>query len=269
MDMGWMTGGWMTGRRRRTMRGRAGRHIAAMIEALNEVGLYARIHSGAEGFASFTRRADVEGHDPASPLDPEYVDLDPSNFFWIQVMEAGLKPVAIGAARLIEAPARKGGLDRLLATQEIFSTRAPPLYAPALEMAPTGLAGLICYAGGYWVAPRYRRQGLIGSVSQLLLAYSYETWGIDAAGGFVRPRHYQMALDPGKYSFSRAIKTRTPYCVGTGAPEELIWVDITGDELANRYASEPAYSPPAESELPLFTLAGIRSVGEQKHQKSA
>jgi hypothetical protein len=263
MDMSWLRGlrlnrqsAWF-GSAQRSGKSGAERHIAAMIEALNEAGLYARIHPGAEGFAAFTRRPDVEGHDPASPLDPEFIDLDRGNFFWVQIMESGLKPVAIGAARLIEAPARKGGLDRLLASQEIFSSKAPPLYAPALEMAPTGLCGLICYAGGYWVAPQYRQRGLIGFVSQLLLAHAFDRWDIDAAGGFVRPRHRRMALAPDKYSFKRALDTKTAYCVGTGAPEELIWVDVQAEELANRYATEPDYAVVREDPT-LFDQAGIR-----------
>lgn len=213
-------------------------HLKAMVGALNEAGLGVRVHPDPNAFADFVRK--VDGHDPVSALDPAFVRLDASNFFWIQIMK-DMVPVSIGATRLLHLPAWRGGLDRAFRDQSLFIDKTSPLTAPAFEMETTGISGRYAYTGGYYTHPDYQGRGLIGFVSQLIQARAFDLWRIDHAGGFVRANHEQLALNPASYGFRKLVRTKVSYCAGTARPENLTFVWIDRADLDARYRAIPAY----------------------------
>lgn len=223
-------------------RDQAEKHIAAMIGALRNAELGVRLHGDAEAFRAFALNHD--GHEPASPLNHAYVQLDHRNFFWIQIIDAAQNPVAIAAARILNAPASAGGLDALIASQALFADRLPMLYTPPFFMPPTGLCGRMGYLGGGWTDPAWRGRNLIGFAVQLATAHMVRHHGIDHAVGFVRPAHQRLAMSRSGYGFTRQWQTRTEYCAGTGHAEVLHLAAISRQELLERYAAEPAYPRP-------------------------
>lgn len=217
----------------------ANTHIGAMVGALTREGLGVRLNPDPQLYRDFARK--MEGHDPASPLDTTFVKLNTRSFFWIHILDSHRDPIAACAARVIHAPAWRGGARRLLASQSIFVDRCPPLWVQG-DAPETDLAGRLGYIGGGWVEPAWRRRGLIGIAVQLAQAYLLEHHRIDHAIGFVRPRHIPLALSIDGYSFEQASDAFAPYCAGTGFAEPLHLVHISRDSLARRFSGPAQYS---------------------------
>lgn len=216
--------------------------IQALMTDLLDLGFGVKLHSDPEAFARFFRQ--VEGFDPASPLDPAFCHLNSNNFFWVQILDAHRNTIAMCAGRMIDAPANQGGLVGILRNQRIFGDKAAQLWSPEIEIeGPAAeLSGRLGYVGGGWVMPKrkprtngakdkghpgWRDRGLIGFCVQLVQAHLLENFGANHLIGFVRPHHVDLALSKAGYSFHRTADLRAPYYTGTGFAEPLIFVYST------------------------------------------
>lgn len=216
------------------------RHIAAMVQTLNAGGFGVRLHPDAMEYRRFAVSAD--GHDPASPLDPCFADLPRGSFFWIQVLDGQSRPVAICAARALQAPRWRGGLAGMLRNQSLFSRPAETLIAPMVEVPEANMTGCLGYIGGGWTQPEYRRKGLIGFAVRLAQMHLVKHHRIRHAVGFVREKHLDLALAADGYAFAGALQAFMPYCAGTGFPERLYLVHLSADRIRQRANAVPNYS---------------------------
>ena len=142
-------------------------HIRAMIRNLNNAGLAVRINADPGAFRDFYR--DASGVDPVPPINPDFVELIPGRFRWVEITDQAGQRVCGLASSVFAAPWWRGGLRGLMRHQRLFSGRVKPLYAPAMEIEQPGfnLTGQLGYVGGGWTVRNRRGEGLIGHAIQL------------------------------------------------------------------------------------------------------
>lgn len=108
-------------------------------------------------------------------FDPTHSDLDPSNSFWLRVSDRN-GTVAIIADKLVECD------DYLveMAAGRIYYRDPGPEQTIVLEPnLPMGrYSGRVGCAGGLWVHPRARKQGLSWILPRLVRAYSIQFWDV-------------------------------------------------------------------------------------------
>jgi hypothetical protein len=233
--------------------------VSTMIGHLLAAGFGVKCHTDAHEFRDFFRQ--VEGFDPASPLDAAFATLPPEKFFCVQILDADRRVIAMCCGRVIDAPRYRGGLQAWLRRQRIFSDRSLPLWAPDIVIDGTAarMHGRLGYVGGGWVMPPrsargdepghpgWRRRGLIGFCVQLVHAHLAGQLGCDHLIGFVRPHHRALALSREGYGFAHEVRATAPYFPGTGYGEELYFVHISRHEVVARFArgEGPQYHGPS------------------------
>lgn len=138
----------------------------------------------------------LSGRDAASPpLNRRYVDIDPADLFWLDVVRDG-KRVAVEAMRRekITQPLRRH-LDQ---QYRRFYTDATDLkiigHAPGADL----ITGDIVYHGDLFVDPDSRGQGLATQLSRLAILIAYQRWDPDFIWGFIAEekvlRGYQQKI---------------------------------------------------------------------------
>jgi hypothetical protein len=210
---------------------------SAMIRQLLANGLGVKCHTDPVQFREFFRQA--EGYDPASPLDVAFVDLDPSKFFCVQILDPKHRPIGICCGRVIDAQWYRGGLQSWLRRQRLFADRSPPLWAPDIivEGEASRMQGRLGYVGGGWINPSWRNRGLIGFAVQLVHAQLVGHYRCDHLIGFVRPKLRGLALSEEGYGFRHETRAVSPYFAGTGYGEEMYFVYASRIEVMQRFSS--------------------------------
>lgn len=138
----------------------------------------------------------LSGRSAASPpLNSRYVDLDPADFFWLDVTKDGRR-IAVEAMRRehITQPLRRH-LDQ---QYRRFYTAEADLkiigHAPGADL----ITGVIVYHGDLFVDPSLRGNGLATQLSRLAILIAYQRWDPDFIWGFIAEekvlRGYQQKI---------------------------------------------------------------------------
>ncbi|MEQ8604674.1 MAG: hypothetical protein RIB45_15275 [Marivibrio sp.] len=118
----------------------------------------------------------------APPLNSDSVEIDPDNFFWIDVRVGGRRIAAQAMRRdTISVPLSRY-LDRHY--RRIYcsgDTNAIAGHAPIADV----ITGDIVYHGGLYITPDWRGGGLATNLAQLAIALAYLRWNPDYVWGYV------------------------------------------------------------------------------------
>lgn len=175
------------------------------------------------------------GYHVYSPLDEELVALA-GEMLWVGVHDAKDRLVAIQACRLIDAPAKGGGLNGIL-NAKVFGKVLPVLS----RLPPVNLAGRLGYLGGTWVRDHLRGRGVASIALKLAVAHAVRVFGIDQVMGFVRLQHVGQALAPERYGFTSATVVDRMYLPGESTATMLCMVWTDDDVLKERWSMPGAY----------------------------
>jgi GNAT superfamily N-acetyltransferase len=197
------------------------RHIAAMARSFSAAGYSTMIGNDADAYRAHV--ADLVGYNVSTPLNSQFSTMHPSRFLWLRVSAPGGITVAVQCARLVLAPAWRGGLRRMLLSQQLFADRTAVL--PVISQAPGfNMAGRLVYLGGGWVHPDHRGKGIMSLAVRLTAAHALRLWNWDHCFALLRSNHLSLALQPTGYGFTAATQVPNAYWSGSAAPEDLFLV---------------------------------------------
>lgn len=210
------------------------RHIAALNGAFTEAGYRVTLGMGSASFRAAT--AGIPHYHLYSPLDDQIVAMD-NDMLWvgIETAKAG-KLVAVEAGRLIHAPAKQGGLNRIL-NDRVFG-RVLPVVS---RMPPVNLTGRLGYLGGAWVDPALRGQRIMSLAVKLTTAHLVRCFNVSTVFGFVRSPHLGQALEADGYGFTSAHTVDLMYLPGESAAVSLYLILTDTHVLRERWQSPPNY----------------------------
>lgn len=197
------------------------RHIAAQVCSFKSAGLTATIGNDADAYRAHV--ASIVGYNISTPLNSQFSTMDPRRFLWLRVSAPGNITVGVQCARLVHAPAWRGGLRRMLLNQQLFADRSAVL--PVITQAPGfNLTGRLAYLGGGWVHPDHRGRGIMSLAVRLTAAHTLRLWDWDHCFALLRANHLSLALQPTGYGFTAATELPNAYWSGSAAPEDLFLV---------------------------------------------
>lgn len=117
-------------------------------------------------------------------MDPTINDLRPGNSFWVYLENDKAEIVSCQADRFIES---EDFVQEFICTHRLFGDRLPTIdfYPLQLQEAVPVLSGRINFAGGTWVRPDHRGQGLSGLMSRMARMLALRHFEIDYHLGFI------------------------------------------------------------------------------------
>lgn len=210
------------------------RHIAALNAAFADAGFRAVLQLGGDSYRKAT--ADIPDYHIYSPLDDQFKQMREGEMLWVGLEDARGRLVAIEAGRLVVAPKKRGGLNR------IFNDRVFGYALPVLSrLPPVNLTGRLAYLGGAWTSPKLRGRRIMSLLVKLTVAHLVRAYGVEAVFGFVRSGHVGLALAAEGYGFTSAHTVDLMYLPGESQAETLCMVYTDPGILAERWQAAPAY----------------------------
>lgn len=210
------------------------RHIAALNAAFADAGLRTVLQLGPESYRQAT--AGIPGYHIYSPLDDQFKQMQGGDMLWVGVEDRRGRLLAIEAGRLVLAPAKQGGLNRII-NDRVFGYALPVLS----RLPPVNLTGRLAYLGGAWTAPKLRGRGIMSLLVKLTAAHLVRSYGIEAVFGFVRSSHAGLALAADGYGFTSATTVDLMYLPGESQAETLCMVWTDPGALVERWRADPVY----------------------------
>ncbi|WP_374467369.1 hypothetical protein [Ferrovibrio sp.] len=229
------------------------RHIAALNAAFRQEGYKVKLSGDHLEFREAISK--IAGYSLTSPLDDRLVDLA-KQLLWIGIEDSKGRLVGIEAGRVVKAPVKAGGLNRIL-NDEVFGRVLPVI----TKLPSVNLAGRLGYLGGAWVEPKLRGNGIMSLAVQLTAAHLVRCYGVDSVFGFVRSHHVGLALAAKGYAFTSATVIDLMYLHGSSEAETLCMVWTDPGVLAERYAGPAAYSLRPES----VQSSGVKTRKKSRH----
>lgn len=217
------------------------RHIAALNAAFAEAGFRTVLQLGPDSYRQAT--ADIPDYHIYSPLDDQFKQMRSGEMLWVGVEDKRGRLLAIEAGRLVVAPAKQGGLNRII-NDRVFGYALPVLS----RLPPVNLTGRLAYLGGAWTSPKLRGRRIMSLLVRLTAAHLVRAYRVEAVFGFVRSGHAGLALAAEGYGFTSASTVDLMYLPGESQAETLCMVWTDPGILAERWRSEPIYrlEKPAE-----------------------
>ncbi|MFC3674687.1 hypothetical protein [Ferrovibrio xuzhouensis] len=208
-------------------------HIAALNAAFSAAGFRATLSGDAASYRAAV--AAIPDYHIYSPLDDSLADFG-AGMLWVGLEDAQGRMVAVEAGRVIDAPAKAGGLNAVL-NSRVFGRVLPVVDRPP----PVNLTGRLAYLGGAWVDPDLRGRRVMSLTLKLTIAHLVRCYGIDAVFGFVRSKHAGLALAPEGYGFTSATALDLMYLPGEAAADLLCLVWTDPGILAERWSLPADY----------------------------
>lgn len=166
-------------------------------------------------------------------FDPAHSRLDASNSFWLRISDKH-GTCAVIADKLVVC-------DDYL--EELRSCRmyyADPTETQRIELAqdlPFGrFSGRIGCAGGLWVHPRARKQGLSWLLPRLVRSYSVQFWGVDRHCAVVVESTRSSGLVEQAYGFQDVHLLTTGYFPPAEKPVTVYVIHISRDEILEQFS---------------------------------
>lgn len=166
------------------------RFILQADRAARERGVFLSIQHDFDALAAFNR-TQTESWYPLIPIfDPEVGRLTRQNSFWIAGRNRDGEIVTTQCARLYDWRDSDfhGEFEALrLAYEDPELERRPEECAFCNVPGGRHIKGLVCYSGGAWYHPDYRRRGLSAIIPRLSRAIAYSRWNTDFTISLVEP----------------------------------------------------------------------------------
>lgn len=215
------------------------RHISAMVRCFTDAGLVVSVDNDPEAY-----RAHVGGlldYHLSTPLNIAFSKVARGNFIWVRFATAAGFTVGIECVRIVNAPWWRGGVRRLLRSQDLFATTAErPL--PVISEGPhLNFSGKLAYLGGGWVHDAWRGKGIMSLAVKLVTAHAMRFHRIDHAFALIRSNHLSLALAENGYGFTSAVELPNAYWAGAPAPENLLLVSVQRSVLLRRLNTPAGY----------------------------
>ena len=221
----------------------AQRYMTASIALLQRSGYRLSLDFDLHGWAALLRGAPRIGI--VNPtFDPAHSRLQPNEAFWLQVNDEHGVAACI-ADRLFVTDDFIGGE---LASGRLWYASPGDGDRPALlPEAPVGrFGGRVGHAGGLWIHPRRRKDGLSWLLPRLVRALSIINWSVDRHCGLVFEGIHESGLSAQAYGFPESHVVVEGYFPPTRAPARVFVVHIDRDQIAAQF----------EADLVRMTVAG-------------
>jgi hypothetical protein len=134
-------------------------------------------------------------------FDPAESEVDPTNSFWIGLVDPAGRILACTAARLFLVD----DFRDLVVSQRLWYGRGPRTLQPLTVALPEGLGigGRVVHEGGMWVHPTERNRGLARLLCPILRGVAMRNWDVDwytgisiqgliTSGFFAKGYHYSL-----------------------------------------------------------------------------
>jgi GNAT superfamily N-acetyltransferase len=165
-------------------------------------------------------------------FDPRHSRLDATNSFWLRISDAD------GTCAIIA--------DKYVVTDDYLKDMAAgrvyyetPGEHQRIELEP-GLpmgkyTGRIGCAGGLWVHPRARKQGLSWLLPRLVRAYSIQFWDVERHCAIVVEGTRKSGLVENAYGFQEVHLMSTGYFPPTDRDQQIYVIHIDREEIMNQF----------------------------------
>ncbi len=207
----------------------AQRYMTESIGLLQRSGYRLSLNFDLSGWAALLRAAPKIGI--VNPtFDPSSSDLRPNEALWLQVNDdAGV--AACVADRLFVTDDFVGCE---LASGRLWYARPGDDDRPELlPTAPIGrYAGRIGYAGGLWIHPRRRKDGLSWLLPRLVRALSIINWSVDRHCGLVFEGIHDSGLSAQAYGFPESHMVVEGYFPPVRGTARVFVIHIDRDQIA-------------------------------------
>lgn len=227
------------------------RHIAALNAAFTDAGFRTVLQLGTDSYRQAT--AAIPDYHIYSPLDDQFKQMQGGDMLWVGIEDQRGRLLAIEAGRLVIAPKKQGGLNRII-NDRVFGYALPVLS----RLPPVNLTGRLAYLGGAWTSPKLRGRRIMSLLVKLTVAHLVRSYGVGAVFGFVRSGHAGLALAAEGYGFTSATAVDLMYLPGESVAETLCMVWTDPGTLAERWHAAPAYRLDKKAERRSGKRAGTR-----------
>lgn len=195
-------------------------------------------------------------------FDPEQSDLRPGEAFWLQVCDE------LGAAACIA--------DRLLVTDDfvrsevatgrIWYARPTEEDRPGLsDTVPVGrFGGRVGHAGGLWVHPRRRKDGLSWLLPRFMRALSIFYWDVDRHCGMAFAGLHDSGLSARAYGFPESHVMIEGHYPPMKADARVFLLHIDRDQIVSQFEDDLARMTDGEP-----TLHDVATIVTNQVQKPA
>lgn len=213
----------------------AQRYMTESIGLLQRSGYRMSLNFDLSGWAALLRAAPKIGI--VNPtFDPASSDLKPNEAFWLQLNDE------YGVAACIA--------DRLFVTDDFVTGEIGSghlWYAhPGADDRPTLLpeapvgrySGRVGHAGGLWVHPRRRKDGLSWLLPRLVRALSIINWSVDRHCGMVFEGIHDSGLSAQAYGFPESHVVVEGYFPPTRADARVFVIHIDREQIAAQFEED-------------------------------
>lgn len=213
----------------------AQRYMTESIALLQRSGYRLSLNFDLAGWAALLRSAPKIGI--VNPtFDPEHSDLKPNEAFWLQLNDD------VGVAACIA--------DRLFVSDDFVADELGSgrlWYAhpgdgdqpELLATAPVGrYHGRIGHAGGLWVHPRRRKDGLSWLLPRLVRALSIMNWSVDRHCGLVFEGIHDSGLSAQAYGFPESHLVVEGYFPPVRGAARVFVIHIDRDQIAAQFEDD-------------------------------
>jgi hypothetical protein len=165
-------------------------------------------------------------------FDPKHCDMDASNAFWLRISDAQ-GTCAIIADKLLVCD---DYLEEMAAGRIHYSRPRPEQAIELAQNLPYGkYSGKIGCAGGLWVNPRARKQGLSWILPRLVRAYSVQFWDVDRHCAVVIGTTRTSGLVEEAYGFQEVHLMSDSYFPPMDRSVHAYVIHINRQEIVNQF----------------------------------
>jgi len=165
-------------------------------------------------------------------FDPKHSDLDASNSFWLRVADRQ-GTVAIIADKVVTCD---DYLIEMAAGRLYYRDPSPEQRIELCDGLPYGrYTGRIGCAGGLWVHPRARKQGLSWLLPRLVRSYSVQFWDVDRHCAVIFDGTKNAGLVERVYGFSEIHLMTTGYFPPNERPETIHVIHIDRPAIIRQF----------------------------------
>jgi len=234
----------------------AQRFMTEAIAMLQRSGYRLSLNFDLTGWAALLRNAPKIGI--VNPtFDPQHSELRPNEAFWLQLND-DLGVAACVADRLFVTDDFIGSE---LASGRLWYARPTEADRPALlPSAPRGVFdGRVGHAGGLWVHPRRRKDGLSWLLPRLVRALSVINWSVDRHCGLVFEGIHDSGLSAQAYGFPEAHCVVEGYFPPVRGDARVFVIHIDRDQIAAQFEADLTRMTTGHSQMrDVATIVGQR-----------
>jgi len=213
----------------------AQRYMTESIGLLQRSGYRLSLNFDLAGWAALLRSAPRIGI--VNPtFDPAHSDLKPNEAFWLQLND----DVGIAACIADRLFITDDFVAGELATGRVWYARPGDGDQPELlPGAPLGrYTGRVGHAGGLWVHPRRRKDGLSWLLPRLVRALSIMNWSVDRHCGLVFEGIHDSGLSAHAYGFPESHMVVEGYFPPVRGTARVFVIHIDRDQIAEQFEAD-------------------------------